>query len=197
MRHPAVNIRRSWQTNGEMRRLSLLLGLAVLAVTAAAEAAYSRTGTPKVVFHATGPQELSITGTTSELDVAETDGKVAVTVKLGAVDTGIGLRNRHMREKYLETAKYPTTELVVAKSALKLPAADGQETSGQAEGSYTLHGVTKPRTFTYKVRRTGSQLHVTGAIHVNFSEHGVATPDFLGATVRPDVDVDVGFDVAE
>lgn len=63
-------------------------------------------------------------------------------VDLRTLDTGIGLRNRHMREEYLETDKYPMTtfkgKLVKADKT-----ADGK-LNVTAEGSMSIHGVTKP-----------------------------------------------------
>lgn len=65
-------------------------------------------------------------------------------VDLRTIDTGIGLRNRHMRENYLETDKYP-----MAAFKGKLIRADQQQGGSYdvtVQGEMTIHGVTKPLT---------------------------------------------------
>lgn len=170
------------------RSLTAGLALAALLVAAPALAALGHAREGAVSFHATGPAGLKIEGKTSDVAVREDAGKVHVIVPLANLDTGISLRNKHMREKYLEVGKYPNAELVVDRAALKFPA-DGQETSASAPGQMTIHGQTKPVTFTYKASRAGSAYQVSGAVHVNLKDHGIDVPSYAGVTVKPDVDV--------
>src|SRR4051794_19552154 len=94
--------------------------LALSLLTAVADAALTA---PKgsATFEAAGPGGLRIEGKTTEVVVSEAQGAVHVAVTLEHVDTGITLRNRHMREKYLETSKYPTADLVVPRASLTFP----------------------------------------------------------------------------
>ena len=50
-----------------------------------------------------------------------TASNVVITVPLANLSTGIGLRDHHMKEKYLEVQKYPSATLTIARSALKFP----------------------------------------------------------------------------
>lgn len=136
--------------------LVFTLSLPTLAV-----AALTRTGDASAGFLAVGPAGLKVEGKTSEVEVAEVDGKVRIGVPLANVDTGIALRNKHMREKYLEVATYPRAELVVDKSTLKVPG-EGPESTGAASGSMTIRGKTKPVTFQYTARRSNGAYAVTG-----------------------------------
>jgi polyisoprenoid-binding protein YceI len=62
-------------------------------------------------------------------------------VDLNSIDTGIGLRNRHMRENYLETDKYPLTHFKGKLTSASLsPDRTYQVT---AEGVMFIHGVEK------------------------------------------------------
>lgn len=65
-------------------------------------------------------------------------------VDLRTLDTGIGLRNRHMREDYLETDKYPFTNFK-GKITKADKAQDGM-INVVAEGNMFIHGVTRPIT---------------------------------------------------
>ena len=111
---------------------------------------------------------------------------------LATLDTGIELRNRHMREKYLEVQKYPNAMLVVDRSTLRLPD-EGRESSGSANGTITIHGQSRPVSFTYKVHRNREAFDVTGSVHVNMNDYGIQVPSYLGITVKPDVDIVAGF----
>lgn len=90
------------------RRLALVAF--TLSVPALASASLARTGEASATFLAVGPAGLEIEGKTSELEVAEADGKIEVAVPLANLDTGIALRNKHMREKYLEVARFPPSK---------------------------------------------------------------------------------------
>ena len=169
------------------RPLVVTTFLAVLGTSALASARLTKSGDAEVTFSATGPAGLSIVGTTHDLAVQDGESDLIVTVPLANLDTKIALRNKHMREKYLETAKYPNAELKVAKSQLKLPT-DGP-TSGKATGTITIHGQSRPTTFTYTARKNGAAIAVDGKVHVNLKDHGIEQPGYAGVSVKPDVDV--------
>jgi polyisoprenoid-binding protein YceI len=171
------------------RRITFALAASMLAVTAVAHATLSRTGDAQVQFTASGPAGMSIVGTTSDLLVSETDKEIVLTVPLKNLDTKIELRNKHMREKYLEVDKYPNAELRVAKDAIQKNTA-----SGKANGVLSLHGQSKPASFTYTSKADGS---ATGAIHVNMKDFGITQPGYTGISVKPDVDVTVSFRVTD
>jgi polyisoprenoid-binding protein YceI len=161
-----------------------------------ANAQLSRTGTPSVVFTAAGPAGLKIEGRTNELEVAEANASVTVAVALAGLDTGIALRNKHMREKYLETAKYPSAELLVPRSALQFPQ-EGSEISASADAKLTIHGQTKPVTIRYQARRAGTTYEIRGTTHVNMNDFGISVPSYLGVTVKPEVDIAVRFSMLD
>lgn len=177
-----------------MRGTWTLLMVAVVAFAGMAGAqGFTAQGTPTVKFTGKGPMGFTLVGTTQKLAL-EDDGKaLTFKVPLDTLDTGIALRDRHMKEKYLDTAKFPNVVLVVPRGTLKLPQA-GQASEGQANGKLTLHGVTKEVPFTYKVQRTGDAHAVTGVLKFNFRDFGVEVPSYAGITVKPDIVVDVAFE---
>jgi len=61
---------------------------------------------------------------------------------LNTLDTGIGLRDRHMRENYLETDKYPFAEFT--GKMLTVPDLDsGDWVAVEVEGIFKIHGKEK------------------------------------------------------
>lgn len=151
-------------------------------------------GDANVSFTATGPGGLKIVGTTSDLQVADGD-KIVVTVPLKNLDTKIELRNKHMREKYLEVDKYPDAVLTVARSEVKVP--QSGEVSSEASGTMKVHGKEKNVRFKYTAKRNGDKIGVTGSVRLDIDDYGIEKPSFMGATVKRDVDVNVSFVVSD
>ncbi len=122
------------------------------------------------------------------------DGTTSGTLRipLETFDTGIGLRNTHMRENYLETGKGPDfahatlTQIVLAQPGV---AASGGRTSFEAR--LLLHGVTQDVRGTARVERTGDGARVEATFPVSLSAHGVPEPRYLGIGVRDELEVRV------
>ncbi|MGE0614607.1 MAG: YceI family protein [Bacteriovoracia bacterium] len=104
---------------------------------------------------------------------------------LASLDTGLALRNRHLQEKYLLLAKYPTAEVWIMKSELKLG------TEGDFKGFMQLHGVTKPVSGKLKVSATAPSWRVQARFSVQLDDFEIGVPSFAGITVAKQVDVEV------
>jgi len=174
------------------KRFALAAASILLGISSSGHAALSSPSDVRVGFLAAGPAGLTIEGKTSELSVAEANGVVVLTVPLANLTTGISLRDKHMREKYLEAAKYPTAVLTVARTALKVPPS-GEGTEGDATGTLQLHGQTKPVTVHYDAKSEGGKVATRGKFHINMNDFGIKTPSYLGVSVKPDVEVFANF----
>lgn len=166
--------------------------LSSIAGWAASSPAFSRNGASSVVFNASGTGGVKIEGQTPDLEIRDEPDNFCVVVPLKNLSTGISLRDRHMKEKYLETDKYPNAELKVRRADLKVPAAGGKEETS-ANGLLKLHGQEKPVVFHYRASESGGLYSVDGTLHVNIADFGINTPSFMGMSVRPDVDVRASF----
>jgi polyisoprenoid-binding protein YceI len=169
--------------------------LALVALPYSADAQLTRSGSPEVSFTATGTLGFSMVGKTSELNVSDSAQAITVAVDTTALSTGIGVRDTHMKN-YLEVDKFKATSLSVSKSALKIPAA-GQTTSGDADGTLSLHGQTHPVKFHYTAKRDGNKFAVDGTMNVNMNDFGIVVKSYLGITVKPKVDINVHFDAVD
>jgi polyisoprenoid-binding protein YceI len=178
------------------RRLWIVaVSSAVFSISAAGHAALSSPSNAHVSFRASGPAGLTIEGTTPDLKAAEDGGNLVIVVPLSNLTTGISLRDQHMRDKYLEVAKYPDTTLTVARAALKIPAG-AEHVEGDAPGTLQLHGQTRPVSVHYLAARDGDAFAASGRFRVNMTDFGVNVPSYLGVTVKPDVDVSASFHLA-
>lgn len=173
------------------RSIALSFALTLTAVAAVASAKLARTGAAETTFKASGPAGMSIVGTSKDTSIVDDGTTVTITVNLANLSTGIDLRDRHTKEA-LETDKYPTTTLSVARSALKFPG-DGGTTSGDTTGTMTLHGSKKNVSFHYDAKRSGATIDVTGSTRVNMSDFSMKPPSYLGVSVKDAVDVTTHF----
>lgn len=118
----------------------------------------------------------------------------ALTFSLESLDTGIKLRNEHMKKKYLETEKYPEAKLVF--SSFALPESFSADTVSAAlafEGKLYLHGLEKPVSGTAKVQKNREEISVTAEFGLKMSDFGIAIPSFAGITMAEDVAVEIHF----
>lgn len=154
----------------------------------------------RVEFDAVGwPSALKIHGQGSGLDGRLVIEGAAVRGALGfdlqALQTGIALRDRHMKEKYLETARFPRATLTVSHVAVeKLPTTESfAAVTIPFDGVLSLHGVEKPVSGEAKVARTGTSVTTTASFAINIKDYGISLPSYMGITVAEKVQVRVGF----
>ncbi len=112
---------------------------------------------------------------------------------LESLDTGIKLRNEHMKKKYLEIEKFPKAELVLTKVELKQPlgAGDFSFSNVPFEGTLSLHGVKRPVSGKTKGERKGQQLQLAADFNLKVSDFGISSPSFAGVTMADEVQVTV------
>ncbi|MGZ7039749.1 MAG: YceI family protein [Thermoanaerobaculia bacterium] len=152
----------------------------------------------------------SIDGTTTRLSgtiVADPDdaasSTVDVSIDLASLDTGIALRNHHMRERYVETGKYPSATFKSASvSRPERPVLANEPIELSVTGDFTMHGVTKRMTVPVRVimvpesditkasRGPGDWIHATTTFKLKLSEFGINVPDgFVDDTLDARLDV--------
>jgi polyisoprenoid-binding protein YceI len=165
-------------------------------VALSAHAQVSSVGSASATFDAAGPGGLNIRGKTSDLTVSEASGKVKVQVALGDLSTGIDLRDRHMRDNYLEVAKYPNATVEVERNKLKFPSKQASG-GGEVPGAMTIHGVTKPVKVSYAARLRGDKIAVDGQTKIDMRDFGIEVPSYLGVGVDPHVTINVTFKVVD
>jgi polyisoprenoid-binding protein YceI len=150
------------------------------------------TGQPTAAFTGKGPAGFALEGISHDVKLQDDGTVLRIVVPLAQLKTGIALRDRHMREKYLEVDRYPDAVLEVPWSAVQLPA-DGQSAESSGKGKLTLHGQTHDVPIQYALRRLGTQYQVTGHAAVNLKDFGVDIPNYFGLTLQPDIATTVTF----
>jgi polyisoprenoid-binding protein YceI len=120
------------------------------------------------------------------------EGNLAVDLR--TVDTGIDLRNEHLREKYLEVEKGAGyDQAVLSDVALQGLKTDAPAGKGSFTASLMLHGVRKTVTGPVEIRQAGTGWRVRASFPVNLPDYNIDKPRYLGVGVRDTVQVSVTF----
>jgi polyisoprenoid-binding protein YceI len=124
---------------------------------------------------------------------------IVFSVDLSTFDTGIALRNQHMRDKYLETNQYPkaTFKATRIKLAKKPDLHKPQTVDLTATGDFSLHGVTVKKTIPLQVAYqpgTGDQpasVRIKGKFPVPLAQHHIKRPEVVMVKLADTIYVNV------
>jgi len=117
-------------------------------------------------------------------------------VDLNSLDTGIGLRNRHMRENYLHTDKFPITHYtgkIIQTKLLK-----ENEYKVEADGKIYIHGVTKPlKVKGILIKIDEKTYQIKTQFKVALSEFEIEVPSILFYKIDENMDLQLSFSVKQ
>lgn len=144
-----------------------------------------------------------VTGTIVADPANAAASSVEISADLTAIDTGIDLRDNHIRDEFVETKKFPRATFRSISVALPAtPIAANQPVDVTVTGDFTLHGVTKRITtpvrivlipeseITKSTRGPGDWLHATATFPLTLSDFGVKVPTSF-ASDKVEVRMDV------
>jgi polyisoprenoid-binding protein YceI len=115
-----------------------------------------------------------------------------IRVDLSSLDTGIELRNTHLREKHLEVARGAEFAVAVL-SAVHLAKAEAPTFRGLTPftGTLLLHGTRRPVAGQADIHAEGNDVRVVASFPVRLDAYGIAPPRYLGVGVKNEVQVKV------
>lgn len=164
-------------------RIAAALGLVVLAAGLASADAPPRyvvdAARSAIGFHATS-RFMDADGRFARfagelaLDPARPEAATArMTVEVASLDTGIGLRDNHLRsDDFFAVARYPTATFVLTGASR----ADGR---WEATGALTIRGVTRRVTVPVALHASGGTLRVAGELTIDRHDFGISYRSFL------------------
>ena len=115
-------------------------------------------------------------------------------VDLGSIDTGIGLRNRHMRDNYLETDDFPYATFDAAIERIEAIDGDHLVTS---RGTRSIHGTEREVALRCTVEESAPPHRVICRFPVLLGDHGIRIPRVMFMKLAEEVVVVVDFFVRE
>lgn len=148
------------------------------------------------VFHAEDTYD-AFDGSTNKVSgsiiadpAAPASSSVTLAVDLRSLDTGVGLRNREMRDRYLEVGKFPQATFKSVSVEGPASIAPNAPADIKVTGDFTLHGVTKRMTIPVRVVLIpDGRIHATSSFNVKMTEFGINVPRNVLVTVNDEVPV--------
>ena len=136
------------------------------------------------------------------LDFADGDVNIAnstFTVDLSTLQSDSGRRDRAIRERWLESAKYPLATFVATGVESMPPDADfGKDVAFQVVGDMTIRDATKPLTWDMTAKVDGETLTGNASTFLYMKDFGFDAPDIAGILkVTDGVTVTVQFTAQE
>ncbi|MDZ7773998.1 MAG: YceI family protein [Balneolaceae bacterium] len=165
----------------------LLLTL-ICASTAGAQA--FRTESGHVAFHSSVPLH-AFTGTSETLNgrISLADSTVDFYVDLITLETGIAKRDKDMRQT-LETEEHPFAEFYgKLTTPVNLQAEGAQQVS--AEGTFTIHGISREITVEGTLNRTPEGLAVEASWTLNMTDYDIKPPGILFYRVSEEIEIEL------
>lgn len=120
------------------------------------------------------------TAVTGTMQVAgDTVESVTIEADLTQLTSDEPRRDNAIRERGLESARYPTATLELAEP-IKLASApaEGEQVQGEGTGRLTVHGVTREVDLSVQGRWNGSTIQVVGQLPVKMSDFQIEPPRF-------------------
>ena len=114
-------------------------------------------------------------------------GSIVVDARSG--DTGIGARDKDMRETVLEAQRYP--EITFEPQHFTLEPRSGSQFKASMQGVLTLHGGRHDVALTAQGQLVGDNLTATAHFSVPYVDWGLEDPSVLFLTVAKQVDIDI------
>ncbi len=116
-------------------------------------------------------------------------------VNLDALDTGIGLRNRHMKENYLETFRYPYAQF--NGKVVKEEAESDNKSKVSVEGEMFIHGVAKKITINGIVEKNKPSYRIKSEFVVKLSEYKIEVPSLMFMRISEEIKLVLDFFIKE
>ncbi len=120
-----------------------------------------------------------------------------IEVDLETLDTGISLRNAHMRDNYLEVGRGDGFKRAVLSDIVLNGDAATATGAMTFTGTLLVHGVRKPVSGEARIARSGGAVRVDARFLVTLPDFGIAKPRYLGVGVKDQVQVKVSFGSAQ
>lgn len=183
-----------------MKKYFILSAIVILAVVAvfAAEYHVNKNKNNSVKFISDAPVE-DFEGKTDKIDgyimidrIEELTGaEMYFEVDLNSIDTGIGLRNRHMREDYLHTDKYPFTHFEGKIVESKMESKGKYKV--KASGKMFIHGVTKNISVDGTVQYAEDGYRVITKFPIKLTDYEIEVPSFMFMKISEIMQLELDF----
>ena len=121
------------------------------------------------------------------------ESEIYLEVDLNTLDTGIGLRNRHMRENYLETDIYQYTYFQGKFDSISEVSND--EYKVLVEGTMFIHGERKDLMVKGKLKKTDLGFRITSSFELKLSDYKIDIPELMFMKINETMRLELEFNM--
>jgi len=116
-------------------------------------------------------------------------------VNLDALDTGIGLRNRHMKENYLETFRYPYAQF--NGKIIKEDVESNNKSKVIVDGEMFIHGVAKKLTISGTIEKNKPSYRIQSEFTIKLSDYKIEVPSLMFMRISEEIKLVLDFFIKE
>jgi len=127
-------------------------------------------------------------GAVGELSIVDNKASGSLILNLAKLDTGISLRDDHMKNKYLQVKEHPTAVLTLKDVVLP------KNLKGKVkfQGLLKLHGVEKPVKGVAKIKGVkAGKVKILADFKIRFSDFNIELPSFKLVSVGEEIKIKV------
>lgn len=137
----------------------------------------------------------TVIGTTDNIDgyleldntASFTGSKIYFEVELNSLDTGLELRNKHLRKEYLHTEKYPAAYFegkIISEKSI------GKDTSNvTSEGTFFLHGKKIITQISGTIIKNNATFNLKSNFSINLKDYGIKIPTVMFMKVNEEIQI--------
>jgi polyisoprenoid-binding protein YceI len=118
---------------------------------------------------------------------------VDLSVPVNSLETGMGVRDSHMRKYIFTTSDGQTPDVKFDASNVSCPSNSGGNLTCQVTGDLVIRGLPRPFAMTMKVKKDGASYHAAGDSIVKLSLWNIERPSQLGVQTTDDVKLHLEF----
>lgn len=119
------------------------------------------------------------------------ESEIYFEVDLASINTGIGMRDRDMRENYLETDKYP---YATYKGVIKSLVPSGESKFNvNTMGVFSVHGKEKPLSVTAQITNDGDGYKISSEFSVFLKDYDIDVPKLMFMKVNEEIKLRLDF----
>ena len=134
-----------------------------------------------------------LNGTRLEAGSATEGTQLYLEVDLASLDTGLGLRNRHMRDHYLEVKEFPYAFFDATIERVEATAAGVFRVV--AKGVMNIHGVERPVDIPCDVSEPGEGYRVRCTFNTRLSDFDIEIPKIMFLKLADEIQLELDFTV--
>ncbi|MFN3379555.1 MAG: YceI family protein [Runella zeae] len=158
------------------KEIALILLLSTcLSIGIKAQNLYATNNGETSFFSETPVENISAINKLSQAIINITNNDIVVQMNMKQFDFPNKLMQEHFNENYIESDKYPKA-IFKGKINEKIDFSQNGSYEVSATGDFTIHGVTKPRTFKGKLTVGGGKLNLVTEFDVALTDHNIEVP---------------------